>query len=401
MTSLLEGTMRILCFIDSLGSGGAQRQLCMLAVGLKKRGHQIRFLVYHQEDHFLPLLQAADIPCQTIPPCSYAQRTLVVRHILRQGWQDVVLAFLEASSLYAELTCIPRQSWGLVVGERSANPRIKKGVRSCLRQFHRLADAVVCNSHVNRLMLAATFPFLKNKLCTIYNTADLKLFCPSSDEVPAATNERARAFRIVVAASYQENKNMMNVGKALLLLKSLKNASEIVVDWFGAVQPDPSPFKRAETFIVENNLGASFRLHHTTTTIAKEFFSADAVCLFSFFEGLPNAVCEGMACGKPILLSNVCDSGNLVQNGKNGFLCEPSSSEDIAEKIQLLVDMSELERCQMGKESRKMAERLFDENVVIDRYERILLRASHHESIPTDCNWPPEVPESARKTVER
>lgn len=41
---------RILCFIDSLGAGGAQRQLVNLAIGLKKRGYIVHFLVYHVDN---------------------------------------------------------------------------------------------------------------------------------------------------------------------------------------------------------------------------------------------------------------------------------------------------------------------------------------------------------------
>ena len=393
--------MKILCFIDSLGPGGAQRQLVMIAVGLKKRGHQVRFLVYHREDHFLPLLQSADIPCQGIPPCTYAQRVLAVRRILRQGWQDVVLAFLEASSLYAELACLPCRRWGLVVGERLADPKIKNRTASCLRHFHRLADAIVCNSYSNQLMLEAAFPFLKKKLCTVYNAVNMDLFHESWVDSCPGEHDNPAAFRIVVAANYHEKKNMMNVGKALLRLKGMKNAPRVVVDWFGTVQPDTAPFKSAEAFIANHDLGASFRLHHTTENIAEEFFRADAVGLFSFFEGLPNSVCEGMACGKPILLSNVCDADNLVQHGGNGYLCNPNSPEDMADRMHDLAAMSEFARRQMGQESRRMAERLFATDIVIDRYERILTKAVQHDPISGVCSWPSEAPTSAVRTANR
>jgi len=393
--------MKILCFIDSLGSGGAQRQLVTLAIGLKKRGHQIRFLVYHQEDHFLPLLQASDIACQVIPPCSLVQRAFLIRKIFQQGWQDVVLVFLEASSLYAELASIPGRHWGLVVGERSAAPNIYHGVRRLLRQFHRVADAVVCNSHTNRLMLASAFPFLRRKLCVVYNTVDLKHFKAFSDEVITAGGCSERIYRIVIAASYNAYKNMMNVAKALLLIKEQEEMLTVVIDWFGAEQLDKSPFEQVQRFIVENGLSELFRLHPVTRDIATEYYRADAVGLFSSFEGLPNVVCEGMACGKPILLSNVCDASNLVHDGKNGFLCDPNSPEDIAEKIICMVSLSEQERQRMGEESRRIADQLFADDVVINRYERILASATKHEWLPLDCNWPTEVPESALKTVER
>ena len=40
---------KILFFINYLGSGGAQRQIVELAVGFKKRGYDVKFLIYQKE----------------------------------------------------------------------------------------------------------------------------------------------------------------------------------------------------------------------------------------------------------------------------------------------------------------------------------------------------------------
>src|SRR6266705_2953305 len=95
--------MRILYFIDCLGSGGAQRQLVTMAKGFQRRGHEVRFLIYRPGGHFLPELEAAKIPCVCIPKTGHLRRICEVRRVLRQGWQEVVLAFLEGPTLYAEL----------------------------------------------------------------------------------------------------------------------------------------------------------------------------------------------------------------------------------------------------------------------------------------------------------
>lgn len=393
--------VNILCFIDSLGCGGAQRQLTMIAVGLKKRGHSVRFLVYHPHDHFLPVLQDAGIPCQVVPPCSHWQRALAVRRILRQGWQDVVLAFLPTSCLYAELARIPGRQWGLVAGERSSNPEMMTGFGRWLRQFHRWADSVVCNSHTNRLMLEAGFPFLKKKLTTVYNMVDLQVFRPTWTESAVAGNSNREPCRIVVAGSYQELKNMEGVAKALLQIRKCPATHRIVIDWYGGMATEPTPYHRAARFIAEHELGSDFRLHPPTKMIGVEFATASAIGLFSFFEGMPNAVCEGMASGKPIVLSDVCDADSLVKDGKNGFLCDPSSAESIANAIGRLAALSDQERGQMGLESRKIAEHLFAQDVVIERYERILKAAARRARISADCTWPAEVPESAVRTVEQ
>ena len=401
VSALFPILMKILCFIDSLGSGGAQRQLVTLAIGLKRRGHQVRFLIYHQNNHFLPLLEADDIACQVIPPCSYVQRIFTIRKILRGGWQDVVLAFLEAPSFYAELARTPKQRWGLVVGERSANPNMNKNPAFWLKKFHRMADAVVCNSHTNKLMLEHLFPFLRSKLCTVYNVVDLILFSTFSHTNNLKDYECNRIFRIVIAGRYDKNKNILNVAKAILINKNKKFNTRIVVDWFGDMSSDLNLLKEVKLFIINNKIEHCLRLYPATRYIAKEFSSADAIGLFSFYEGLPNVICEGMACGKPILLSSVCDADQLVENGKNGYLCDPNSPKDISEKMLNLVALSYLERTNMGLESRKIAERLFAEETVIERYEHILNGVINHQRIFIDCSWPTDVPQTALKTVQR
>src|SRR5690606_7684473 len=44
--------MRILCFIDSLGSGGAQNQMVNLVLGLSKLGYKIDLVTFYNIDFF-------------------------------------------------------------------------------------------------------------------------------------------------------------------------------------------------------------------------------------------------------------------------------------------------------------------------------------------------------------
>ena len=52
---------KILCFIDSLDAGGAQRQMVGLAVMLKEKGYNVKVLVYHDNPFFLQTLVDAQI----------------------------------------------------------------------------------------------------------------------------------------------------------------------------------------------------------------------------------------------------------------------------------------------------------------------------------------------------
>jgi len=393
--------MNVLCFIDSLGSGGAQRQLVSLGIGLKNRGHAVRFLMYHDDDHFLDMLKIYDISYHVIKVRSYIKRALEVRKILGCGWQEVVLAFLEAPSFYAEISAISERKWGLIVGERLANPNMNKISGVLLRQFHRVADVVVSNSHTNRMMLEALFPFLDGKVCTIYNTVDLNRFRLKSDYRIGSCGKIHQEFRVFVFASYQKKKNMLNLAKALKIIQEKNNDEAIVVHWYGAMPAGPDAYDEVFEYVSMNKIEKYFHMHDAVKDVERKMTLADAVGLFSFYEGLPNAVCEGMACGKPILLSRVCDAGNLVQDGRNGFLCDPESPEDIADKINCIASLSKEQRERMGQESRKMAEELFSEEKIVGRYEELILSVSDSLKIRDIENTPHYVPASAFESINK
>ena len=59
--------MKILLFIDSLGPGGAQRQLVGLSGLLQKRGHELKVCTYHQIDFYKHYLDENNIPNEIIP----------------------------------------------------------------------------------------------------------------------------------------------------------------------------------------------------------------------------------------------------------------------------------------------------------------------------------------------
>ena len=47
----------ILCLLESLGSGGAERQLTGLAVMLKQQGYEVEVWYYVKNEFYLPYLQ--------------------------------------------------------------------------------------------------------------------------------------------------------------------------------------------------------------------------------------------------------------------------------------------------------------------------------------------------------
>jgi len=379
--------MKIVCVIDHLGPGGAQRQLTTLALFFKKMGHEVSFLTYHENDFFLLELDEAAIPVTRVSHGWKIRRALALRKIFKSFGQDVVLAFLEGPSLYAELATLPFHNWGLVVSERL---EIKpwKFLTDWKKLFHHLADYVTTNSHKNRIVLERAFPKLAGRVVTIYNCVDLSFFRPRNPTRPRDLDE----VRFVVVASYQERKNTLGLIGAIASVLQKRPSLKIRVDWYGDIplllhgRPNTRYLDKAQEAIRLLSLTNQIALHPAQKNIVEKYQSADAVILPSFREGLPNTICEGMACGCPILTSNIGDAKVFVNPGHNGFLFDPSSTKDMARAIIDFCDLSPERWTEMGRESRRIAEQFFSPKNTANAYIRLLKAATARRRI-TPKNW--------------
>ena len=97
------------------------------------------------------------------------------------------------------------------------------------------------------------------------------------------------------------------------------------------------------------------------------FINSDIVVLPSYREGLPKALIEACAIGRPIITTNAIGCKDCVEDGKNGILVKIKSGIDLANAIEKLVLDSDI-RSIMGIESRRKAEVEFDINHVIDKH---------------------------------
>lgn len=86
---------------------------------------------------------------------------------------------------------------------------------------------------------------------------------------------------------------------------------------------------------------------------------ASLVCLPTFYgEGVPKILIEAMACGRPIITTDIPGCRELVQDERNGFLVSPKDAVGLAARVEVLVSNRLL--CQsMGVEGRRIAENEF------------------------------------------
>ena len=96
---------------------------------------------------------------------------------------------------------------------------------------------------------------------------------------------------------------------------------------------------------------------------------SDLLFISSDTEGVPGIALESLYLERPVVTTRAGDVGMVVINGKTGYLCEPDSESDQAEKItELLLD--EEKAAEMGKEGRRHVIHNFNLPDLAGRYLR-------------------------------
>ena len=380
-----DGRVRVVMVIDQLEAGGAQRQFCLLAAALHELAFVVKIVVLRRDSFFRDQLRAAaDIPVVSLEARNRARLAVRVRRTIRGERPDAVISFLSWPNLLVELAGLPRRPFAVVVSERNLDLS-PTSMRSRLRYFfHRFADAVVSNSYAQGERMSEVSRLLASRTTVIVNGVDTDRFAPSAEN-----RETRGGIHILVLARFAPQKNVIRFVEAVSLVRS-RTGADVTVDWFGKmpVAEDPGDsawarrasrhaeayFRTVEETIAASGLQARFRLHPPVKDVERLYSQADVVCLPSLYEGCSNVIAEAMACGVPVLASRISDNVRLVEDGRNGFLFDPLSVEDMADAISRIGALPAVARRAQGEAGRGMAVSMLSVGTCVDRYAELLNR---------------------------
>ena len=102
--------------------------------------------------------------------------------------------------------------------------------------------------------------------------------------------------------------------------------------------------------------------------ILNHLIKSSCVVLPSYREGMSKSLLEACSVGRPIIASNVPGCKEIVKENHNGFLCEARDYKNLADQIEKFINLKYDEKKLFGKRSRNIAEKKFDEKLVISRY---------------------------------
>ncbi len=353
---------RILCLIDSLASGGAQRQMVGLASLLRGKGYVVKVVTYFNIPFYYQQLQENRVDFEYVP-CGEGllERLRKIGRVIKRFNPGVVISYLDTPNILACLLHLTNNNQlKLIVSERNTTQVLSRRERIKFA-LYRFADHIVPNSYSQGDFIAKYYPHLLRKCFVVTNFVDTEVFSP------VTTNLNNDILRVVGVGRVLKQKNIPMLIEAIKIV--LEKDRKVRVDWYGSRFEN---YEECVNLIKEYQLEDSFEFHDACNDIATKYRMSDLFVLPSIYEGFPNVLCEAMSCGLPVIATDVCDNGHIVRDGENGYLVSSGDADGLAERIIRFLDLSPEQRREMAVKSRRIAMDLFSTETFINSYIKMI-----------------------------
>lgn len=201
-----------------------------------------------------------------------------------------------------------------------------------LKRAIQSADYVLCQGKYWRTYYSLFAPNQANKFIDFPNWVDpVKLNIEKKVE--------GEKFKIAIAGWLNEDKGILDVIPIATLLKG-RFGNFVEINFYGK-----GPLKNGLLQeIATQELNDIIKVHDWKKQIElwKEFKESSLLLFLSRFEGMPNNVMEALIQGLPVVSTNISTIPELIEEGKNGFICNPGDIEAFVHHISKLIEDEEL-----------------------------------------------------------
>lgn len=194
-----------------------------------------------------------------------------------------------------------------------------------------------------------------------------------------AHSEEGKPLRVVFAGRMVKDKGVLDFIEAAEILRP-KYEDKVEFVLCGPLSTNPYAVSEAELKRLCD--GKYIKWLGFRKDMPEIFGKSDIMCFPSYYrEGVPKAVLDASAAGLPVITCDSVGCRDTVEEGVNGFKVSPRNPEALAEKLKILIEDENLRR-KMGAESRKIAEKEYDVNKVVDLHLQIYEKALKNRKNP-------------------
>ena len=314
-------------------SGGAERQVSLIARGLAEAGHTVNVLTGRGADP--ELVRPANVHVLAEPPIRGVGTLLFVFHLAlwmlhKRRRYDVILNSMPNETLLVSALCSKLSKAPLVFRLSNIELNISWIQGRCFsfayRWAIRQADAII--GQTGEFYEDAKQSGLPvEKMTIIPNAADPRFL----RETPRLEPQSETARRILWCGRFAKQKNPLAMVEVAKLLRD--SGANFVVDMVGN-GPLLVPVRQTvKTYSLETHV----LLHGEVTDTLPFYQRANIFCLTSTVEGQPNVLLEAMANRIPVIATEIPATRSLIENGKTGLLIPVGQVDLFASGLQQLL----------------------------------------------------------------
>jgi glycosyltransferase involved in cell wall biosynthesis len=368
---------RVVLLIRSLGVGGAERQLVVLARALHARGVDVRVLTFYPGGAWRPELEAAGVPVEDL---GKGGRWDVLAFLWRL-WRrlcalrpDVLYSWLPMANVLAtivgSMAGVPRIVWGVRASNLDGDRYdwLHRVEQSLARRLARRADAIICNAEAGRRWHEA-MGYPRERMVVIENGIDTERF---HFDAHARTHLRKEwgiadhEHLIGLIARIDPMKDHDTFLRAAAQLAGRSPGVRFVC------VGDGSESELARLKGLAHALGLDGRLLWLgrRADVAGVLSAMDIASSSSYGEGYSNAIGEAMACGRICVVTDVGDSRRIV--GETGFVVPPRDPEALARGWEAALALLPAQRVAREQAARRRIEKRFSVKRMVEHTGEVL-----------------------------
>ena len=352
--------MKILYFIENLGSGGKERRLVELikkisqypdvSVEIALMKDEIHYKDIHNYDVKIHLLERKGLKKDPRIFFKFFRLVRKVQPNIIHVWGNMVAIYsiparilLGGTLINSQITDAPEKPSTAFLGPRLTFP---------------FSDRIIANSHAGLNVYNAP----SEKSSVIYNGFDFSRL----DRLTPASEIRSRlalktTFIVGMVATFYHRKDYSTyIAGAQLVLEKNPDVTFLCI---GA--GDSGPYEG----LVESKWRNNIKFLGKQSDVESIMNVCDVGVLTTHGEGISNALLEFSALSKPIVATDAGGTSEIIEDGANGYLLKQESPQQLKDVLLKLFD-EKTHRVYLGENGRQKVKNMFSiDNMITSFYK--------------------------------
>jgi glycosyltransferase involved in cell wall biosynthesis len=374
--------LNVCLLISSLEFGGAERQVVEMTRTFDRARVTPFICSLSKEVPLAANLENAQRDLVVLPKRGRFDAALVLRlaKLLRERRVDVVHAFLLDAEIAARLAAPLAGVRAVIASERNTDyvrPRLHT---IALKATQPLFRVMVANSFAGKQFNVRTLGLAPSRIEVVHNGVDVERFRP--DRTAGETFRRKTGLSLTapvigMVGSFKRQKahdcflrmarkvaDTHPDAKFLLVGEPLSDDLAATSEYQSEIRALTTSLKLAERCVFLPN----------QQDMRSVYNACDVTVLLSRHEGTPNVLLESMACGVPVVASNIADNAVIVRDGETGYIVPRDDHSAAALRVEsLLADSSQRQAMGIAARSRVCSD--FSLDRAASKLEEIYARA--------------------------